>query len=812
ARRDLAHLYWLHRADAAAAIPILDDLAAKGDPVAQASRMLIAEARLDFRTARTWAQMLIESVAQQSVADISKGDEPAKQGHARRSREERRAVRRRRRAHIAAGTAIDRTLALGLAEIAAHVLDKHHGELADDDDNFIAFFERIDRSALPVEVTRPLLSQRAAIARRMRDPNYRDYYKAAGCVHAWTVGEVEGTHGELELRKHSGGPIRVDTDATLTQLSCVVRVWNPRPLAGSRRIATQLAVPGDRLRLEFSAQEAFRAYLDGVLIHRSDRNDRWPGRRVLLDIAVSPGPHQLEVHVALPRDKAWVLVRATDDQGRAIAASPADPSMSPVANPFSDEAGAKLVIFDGQGPGLDPQIYDPWRRVLAASDAIVDGDSDRAERWLGDLERYAPSFAEAQVMSARFEARDPSRDSTTSAARERQALEAALALDPSIEAARVRLLDLGLNRGEIAEVLKALQDRPKGTLDHISGDLLRFRAYLARGSESLAEAALAAAAKRNPRSCEVLRLQRQLAQSRGEVALEDSLVAASSHCSGMLSVRAGLAERRGDHRAALSFLEEALRRTPDDTDLLLGIATVAIAGQDYARARDAYKRVLSLNPYSTRARLGLADLSARRGDAKAARADLRASLEILPANSALHEIGTHVGIADDLEELRIDAAPLIAAYVRTVQNGSNDPYEGASEVLVLDRSAARIYADGSTRQLVHTVALLRTKEAIDRYGEMTIPEGAQLLTFQSVKPSGEIIEPELISGKAGLSLRGLEIGDFVEYEFLIDDGPHGYLPGHVDLSVFRFQSYNIPYHRSELVVMYPAEMPIKVES
>ncbi|HGG57599.1 MAG TPA: DUF3857 domain-containing protein, partial [Nannocystis exedens] len=131
---------------------------------------------------------------------------------------------------------------------------------------------------------------------------------------------------------------------------------------------------------------------------------------------------------------------------------------------------------------------------------------------------------------------------------------------------------------------------------------------------------------------------------------------------------------------------------------------------------------------------------------------------------------------------------------------------------VLDRSAARIYADGSTRQLVHTVALLRTKEAIDRYGEMTIPEGAQLLTFHSVKPSGEIIEPELISGKAGLSLRGLEIGDFVEYEFLIDDGPHGYLPGHVDLSVFRFQSYNIPYHRSELVVMYPAEMPIKVES
>ncbi len=813
ARRDLAHLYWLHRADAAAAVPILDALAKGGDPVAQASRMLIAETRLNFKTARTWAHTLIEGAAQLEAEDRSKGEKSAKQGHVRPSRDDRRAARRRRRAGIAAGGPVDPALALGLAEIAAQLLGAHHGELVDDDDDFVAFFERLDRSALPVEVTRPLLSQRAAIARRMQDPNYREYYEAAGCVHAWTVGEVEGTHGELELREHSGEPLRVDPDAALIQLSCVVRVWNPRPLAGSRRIATSLSVPGSQLRLELSAQEAFRAYLDGVLIYRSDRNDRWPAKGVLLDLEVAPGSHRLEVHVALPRDKAWILVRATDDQGRAIPSSSASPGMLPSANAFRGDVPPKVVTFDAQGPGLDPQIYDPWRRVLAASDAIVDGDSDRAERWLADLDRYAPNFAEAQVMSARFEARDPTRDATTSAARERQALEAALALDPSLEAARVRLLELGLNRGETAEVLKSLEERPKGTLDHISGDLLRYRAYLARGSESLAEAALRDAAKRNPRSCDVLRLQRQLAQDRNEVALVDTLVAASSHCPGTLPVRAGHAELRGDPKAALGFLDEALARTPDNTDLLLGTAAFAIAGKDYARARDAYKRILELNPYSSRARIGLADLSAEEGDTKAARASLRASIAILPANSALREIGTHLGIADDLEELRIDAAPLLAAYVSAARAaGTNDPYEGASEVLVLDRSVARIYADGSARQIVHTVAQVRTKEAIDRYGEMTIPDGARLLTFHSVKPSGAVIEPELISGKAGLSLRGLEIGDFVEFEFLIDEERHGYLPGHVDLAVFRFQSYNIPYHRSELVVMHPAEMPIKVES
>jgi len=804
ARRDLAHLYWLHRADANAAKPLLEPLAEDGDRIAQASLMLIAQARLDASSARRWAHAVIEGTAELNAEEVGEDDRP--------SRDERKMARRRRRGGIHSDGAIDPKVANGLAEVAARLLDEQHGALQDDDENFIAFFERVDLAHLPVEVSRPLLSQRASIARRAEDPKYRDFYDAEGCVRAWTVGAIEGTHGELELRETPTGELVVDPKAVLTELSCVVRIWNPRPHAGARRIATSIEVPDGELRLELSAQQPFRAYLDGALIHRSDRNDRWPARRVLLDIDVTPGAHRLELHVALPRNKAWILTRATDGQGRPLKARAADPAPSTAP---AGEAKVRVSVapFGDDVASLDPQIYGPWSRLLAVADALADGDSDRAERWLRQLDRYGPRFAEAKVMSARFEGNDPTRDSTTSAARERQALEASLELDASVEAARVRLLELGLNRGEIAEVLNALQERPKGTLEHVPGDLLRFRAYLARGSESLAEAALDDAERRNPRSCEMLKLRRQLAQSRGDVARERELLGVSAHCPGTLSVRAGLAERSGDHDEAKRILEIALARAPDDVDLLQGIAGVAIAGEDYARARTAYERILELNPFSAKARIGLADLSARADDPERARANLRASVAAYPSSSALHEIASHLGIADDIEELRIDGAPLITAYVAAdLQSGDDDVYEGASEVLVLDRSAARIYDDGSARQLVHTIAEVRTKEAIDRYGEMQIPEGARLLTFHSVKPSGEIIEPESISGKAGLSLRGLEIGDFVEFELLIDEEPHGYLPGYVDLSVFRFQSYNIPFHRSELVVMHPAEMPIKVES
>ena len=767
ALRDLAHLRWLYLGDLAAALPLLDRLAESGDPTSMASRMMIADARLDLVGARRWAEALIEAAARAGAGDP------------------------------------DRALLSGLAEIAARLLDDNLGLSPGDDERFVAFFARLDLDRLPIEVRQPLLSLRAAIARRYDEP-YLPYYDAEGCVRRWQVGAVEGTHGELELRRRPQGPLAAEPAAILTPLACAVRVWNPTPRAGARRLQTTLEVPGDRLRLEISAQQPLRAYLDGALVLRTDSDDRTPARRAHLDLAVAPGAHRLEIHLPLPTEKAWALVRATDGAGRAVP-SRAEPPAATAAGRV--EVRAAPSPFVAPPKGGDAAIYGPWLAAFGLADALADGDYDAAEGRARAL-AVAPTFPEGQVLIAAFEADDPSRERTASAARERRALERALAGDPALDRARIRLLEVGLDRGDVADVLEELEALPAGALDHLAGHLVRYRAYLARGSEPLAEAALARAAALHPGSCEVLKEQRGLAARRLELGREQELAEAARRCPGTLSVRAGLARRRGDFAAARALMEQALDRTPDDADFLAALADLEIADRRLDAALAARARLLDLNPYSPRARIGIADLLAVGGDARAARAAVADAIARMPYASALREIGEEVGIPDDLQGLRVDGAAALRAY----WGREIAPFAGASEVLVLDRSAARIYPDGGVRQIIHTITELRSREAVDRYGEVDVPEGARVLTLHSVKRDGQVIEPESIAGKDGLSLRGLAIGDAVELEFVIDQAPNPFLPGAVDLSTFRFQSFDVPFVVSELEVVHPRGMPVTMEA
>jgi hypothetical protein len=107
------------------------------------------------------------------------------------------------------------------------------------------------------------------------------------------------------------------------------------------------------------------------------------------------------------------------------------------------------------------------------------------------------------------------------------------------------------------------------------------------------------------------------------------------------------------------------------------------------------------------------------------------------------------------------------------------------------------------------VVHLLSKEALDRYGEITMPDGARLLTLRTIKPDGGIVEAELVPGKDGLSLRDLAVGDAVDYEFVLEREPSYGLPGYLDVSSFRFQSLDVPYHQSELLVAHPQGMTLR---
>lgn len=775
--RELAHLRWLYKGQSDKASPILDRLAGEGDPIAALSRLVIAHGQLDFDVVKTQAMVVVRAAAD---------DRPFE----------------------------ERALAIALAESAVRFLEDVHGTDPGDDDRFLTFFETVDLTRLPIEVTQPLLSLRASIERK-RGGDYHRFYTEQGCVQDFAIGELEGHlgPGELARLERNPTPFVPDDEAKSSSLACVVRVWNPHPRPGVRRLSATLDVKQGPLVIDVAAGEVFRAYLDGKPVVSSDRTDRYPAKRSRMRVPVEPGPHSLEIRVAIPRDRAWVLARVTDGSGRPVAASPEPPTTSVQSADAAPAAKVQVLPWPESSLGLGGGSYAPLRLYLALDDALADVDSDRSESLAETLRALegegepGPAFSEAYLLLADFENADPSRGRSASGTREEEALRRALALDPGSDRSRLRLLQRSLERGESQDVITELEELPDDQLGGLYGHLLRFDAYSAAGSELLAEQALTSAASVHPDHCEVLVAKRNLARNRSRTTQEDELIQRLAACPGTLALRARNARLRGKDEVARALYEEKLGRSPDDLDTMESLAALAITEGDYDKARGLYETVLEYAPYRTGTHIGLADLLAQTGKPDRARAQVQASLQLVPQNMRLREIGEKVGLADPLMAERADGDAAREAY----QAGEVD-YPGAPEVLVLDRDVAEIYPGGGQRHLIHQIVELRSKEALDRYGEFVPPPGASLLTLQTIKPDGTVLEPELVPGKDGASLRNLEIGDFVEMEYMLENDPNGMLPGYVDLTTFRFQDLQTPYHYSELVVLHPEGMKVQVEN
>ena len=788
-RLELAHVYWLHLAAPNEATSHLDVLTGleQPSPLARYSRGTLAQSHLDLdRAWKEYAALLREAP----------------------KHEKRR----------------DRELALALTPGAARAIDALDGLRPGDTEQFLELFEEIDRNrkAYPAATFEAMLSTRAAIARRLEE-DYRSFYAQQGCVQDWVVGELEGYRGPLELaRREVDRSFKRDaTGASTTLLSCAFRVWNPEPTSGIRRLRTTVEVPAGQsvMRLTIGTQYDARVYVDDQLIWAKDRIDRYPVESPTFALPVGSGQHRIEVRTAIPTERAWVLIRATGQDGTPLAAK-ADAeqkgSFGLGPNPHAPrEAGAEALLetqawADGFAALRGP-VYAPLRSFLALDQALADGDTDRAEELADSLKIESDGFAEAHLLLADFEYRDPTRGKTVSATRQQAELERSLELDASLGRAHLSMLSLRLERGDVAEVVEALEAIPPDTYaptGEVLLSMLRFEAYRARGSDAQAEQALEKAAAIHPSNCDVLMARRELIRERAQVAAEDRLIEQLTRCSGSLALRASLATQRGRHDEAEALWQEQLERMPDDLEAMEALVELAVAQEHYDEAIDWHKRMLALAPYRALSHVELADLHARQSEPKAAREHVIQAIDRYPHNSRLRKIGERIGIEDDLMRWRIDGKQALAEYRGDVEQGLAS--EGVAEVLLLDREVSLLYKNGGHRHIVHQMFHVLSDQSIDAHGEFEQP-GVELLTMHSIKPDGTIVEPESIPGKEGLSLRGLEIGDVVEIEFVFEGGPEVALPGHIDLGRFRFQSPEVPFHRSELIVVVPAEMEKRLD-
>ncbi|HVG58397.1 MAG TPA: tetratricopeptide repeat protein [Hyalangium sp.] len=464
-------------------------------------------------------------------------------------------------------------------------------------------------------------------------------------------------------------------------------------------------------------------------------------------------------------------------------ATPAD-----VAAALEGEAGKMLSIF------------------LAARDGMG-RDPDGARRLLFPIED-GPASSTLLMLRAELAMQDRSIPTKLSRGHATSALENVLRQDPKNVAALLLRAELALADSQPAVAQEALKTALELTgPENAPLQLLLARAAIALDVDAQAEEALSAALKAQPRHCDALSLRYSLARRRDASALMDQLVSDFTGCPGARSRTAEHARQRGDTAAAVKLYEELLARDPGTVNTGLTLANLYVSLRRYDEAAATLKSLIELWPRAAIFHKRLADVREYAGAPAEALALREQALAIDGSDLSLRRAVVRAKTGKELlQDYAIDGKAAIAAYEK------NRPEENAAAAYVLDAAAVQAFPDGSVVNRIHTVQKALGQNGIDDIAEVNLPANAQVLALRTIKADGTVLEPETIEGKDNISLPGVNVGDYVEVEYLLSEGGRGpALPGFV-ASPFYFQVANMPNNWATYTVVAPKGMGLRVDA
>lgn len=136
-----------------------------------------------------------------------------------------------------------------------------------------------------------------------------------------------------------------------------------------------------------------------------------------------------------------------------------------------------------------------------------------------------------------------------------------------------------------------------------------------------------------------------------------------------------------------------------------------------------------------------------------------------------------------------------------IRRSAQREFSGGSAVILLSDQAIQLRRDGTISVYAHRITRLLNKDGISRYGEVSVPPGADLLELRTVKSSGQTVEPELAWGSDSISMPALDPGDSIEEEFVSHYSGWDQMPE--SFSRFEFGSFLAPVLSSRLIVIAP---------
>lgn len=221
----------------------------------------------------------------------------------------------------------------------------------------------------------------------------------------------------------------------------------------------------------------------------------------------------------------------------------------------------------------------------------------------------------------------------------------------------------------------------------------------------------------------------------------------------------------------------------------------------HAEAAAAIGKTVREHPLDRESRLMLARELESVGDTQEAE-KVRADLAVLAPNAAHF----HTAQRASLRARDFGAEAFYTAYRRNglemIRKTANRRYSGGPAVLILHDRVAELGADGSVALYVHKITRVLNRDGIERYGEVRLPDSAELLELRTIKQDGAIAEPEFSQHKSSISMPALAPGDAIEEEYVVRHQEGG-TTEHPEAFTYTFGSFSAPMMYARFVVLAP---------
>ncbi len=639
-----------------------------------------------------------------------------------------------------------------------------------------------------------LLAARAALVRKLGDEEQGAKLDGArGCPAAWRATGPFGTLSRLDLSRplspESAEPLSGRAAPTR---ACVFALQPPDGRSAVMHAHQFVSVPrAMTATITVETDQPWRLFVDGAPVWRTDVADRYPPRRQAIDVALGAGWHEVLLALAVPHTRTDAAVSIVGDDGAPFQTTGERPSGALAPAPSAGVAHVDPAPAGG---------FAPLRAWLLSYRALRDGDADAGSAAAEVVAAAAPKFVPGLAVAAQLAAEDPTRPARFARDRARRLLERLVELDPKAVRARANLAQMDLQDDHAEKALERLAGASGWRVD-----FARYQALRARGFHFESERALDDARRENPEACLPIEAQVAIARDRHDVARARRLAGELVRCQPTAEELAELLRDSDDPKGAAAEYRRLLALEPWRDNWRSSLAESLLAGGDAPGAIATLRALIADRPRVANYRVKLADALVAAGDAPGATRVITDGLALSPEAMELHRALLALGERSPIEPYRVDGREVIAAFEK-----AGHAYE-APAVIVLDRTVTRVFDNGARLTLTHNIVRVQNKDGIDKWGEVSIPEGADVLLLRTVKADGSTREPEEIAEKQSVSVPDLQPGDYVEFEYVEPSASPAAFPGGFLGERFYFQSFDAPLDRTEYVLVTPAAMALQLD-